>query len=276
MMRNEKSSHHSSFFISLLLASLIIYADINFTFFSQIRGTLSIVVTPFRFVANLPESTYSTTRDYMRSRSDVLEEIERLKTKIKKDEARFKSFDFYKNQNKELKNLLQIPAPSNGDWIAASVERNISQPLVSKLYLKKGILNDILPGQVVVDELGVLGQIVRVDADTSVVNFIIDINQWVSARVHRNNHLVILKGNGYDKMLIEYASNNADLQIGDELIIEGGDFPNGYPIGRISLIEQGSIFIYAEVTPYSKFQNNTAVMIYKPKEESESNNSDVK
>ncbi len=269
-MQNN-SLQHIRFFISLLFAFILIYGDINIAFFSQIRSTLSVVITPFRFVANLPENSYKTTSDYLRSRSDLLKEIDSLKSKITIDEARLKSFDFYEHQNKDLRNLLQITTLQRGKWIAVGVERNISQPLASKLYLDKGTLQDVVPGQAVVDELGIIGQVIRVDANTSVVNFITDINQWMSARIRRNNQLVILRGNGHDKLLLQYASNNVDIQVGDELLVEGGHFPTGYPIGQISAIEEGAIYIDAEVTPYSKFQNNTAVMLYVVDQTEESN-----
>lgn len=258
----ENNAYHKKFIATFILAFALIYTDINFTFLTPVREALSVVIYPFRFVGALPGNLYDGITDYAVSRQKMLDEMEQLKTKVSINDARLKSFEFFENENTELRNKLDIGQPPKGEWLVVEIERNINQPFSSEIFLAKGGLDNITPGNAVVDEYGILGQVVQVDVATSKVNLITNINQMLSGRVKRNNTFVALSGNGSDKLLVQFASNNTDLQLGDELYAVGENYPPGYPIGEITAIEKGAIYLNAEVTPYSRFKDNTVVMLY--------------
>ena len=122
-----------------------------------------------------------------------------------------------------------------------------------RLSLDRGQRDGVLPGMAVVDEMGVVGQVVRVEADASVVNLVTDGEQWLACRVKRTGALTVVRGvgDGGGELAVEFMNKDADLRIGDELIADGAAFPSGYPVGEVVSVDRpaGDIHLNARVRP---------------------------
>lgn len=258
------SSHIFRFFISLIFSALLIYGDLSLSLFADLRGGMSLVLTPFRAAAELPAKSYTAARDYIRNREALLREKAELEATIRENDVRLNSLDFFVRQNIRLREMLNLRARAAGagsDYAAAGLLRDFSHPLSERVLLDKGLGDEIFPCMAVVDGGGVLGQVVRADLQTSVVNLITDRGQWLTARARRNNLLVLLRGDG-GGLLIEYVPNSADLQVGDELVAAGGVYPSGYPVAVVSRAERGEVYMDAAAAPLSTFSDNDVVLVY--------------
>ena len=258
----SKFSRYVRFFLALLFSAALIYGDLTQPAFSQLRERISLVLVPLRAASELPAKTVFIIRNYFTSRQTLINEKAALLEKIQQENVRLKSMDFYIKQNEELRNLLNLRARLDGEWRTAELSRNFSQPLSKHIHLNKGVVNDILPGMTAVDDAGIIGQIIRVDADASIVNLITSSNQWMTARVQRNHVLLILRGDGDDGLIIEYAPNSTDVRIGDILLADGGVYPPGYPVATINAVTPDVVYMNATAVPLSRFWDNTAVLIY--------------
>ena len=125
-------------------------------------------------------------------------------------------------------------------------------------------------GQTVIDEYGILGQIINIYPNTSRLLLIIDEQQSVVVTVMRTGQRAIVTGQGIPSVLsLNYVFKTSDVRVGDELVSSGlgGRIPAGYRVGRIAHIkdEQADNFRSIEVTPAANFIDNAYVLILQDK-----------
>lgn len=262
-------SHYVRFFVAALFCAALIVGDLYFAAFNHLRAGMSLSLVPFRFAASLPGNVWEGVYNYTRSRDALLDEKQRLERRIVEEGAQLQALDFYKRQNRELRRMLDLKRRGEGKWLSAQVERDVSQSGARRIFLDKGLANGVLLGQVVVDESGVVGQVVRANVDTSVVSLLTDAGHWVSTRVERNNLFVILRGDGGRLLTLEYITNDSDIREGDILIADGGLFPPGYPVAVVESLEDGAVYKQGSARLISNFSDNLYALLYIPGEEEE-------
>lgn len=255
------------FALCALLGGALFYADSERGAFDELRGRMSAVLTPFRAAAAFPEEATAAALAHFRDREALLAERDELRAEIRKMRTRVNSLDFFAAQNDELRRALKLRRGLEGEWIAAEVAGDGRRSsFAGRLSLDRGQRDGVLPGMAVVDDLGVVGQVTRVEADASVVNLIVDGDQWLACRVRRTGALAVVRGvgDGGGELSVEFMNRDADLQIGDELFVDGGAYPPGYPVGRIISVDrpEGDIHLIARALPRARFSENRVVLIY--------------
>lgn len=256
------SLHFIRFAIAVLLCAGLIYGDLYLSAFDNLRSGMSRILVPFRFAAALPGRAYTAGYDYLRSREGLLLEKAALEQQILEGTVKLKSLDFYVQQNNELRQLLNLRQRLPGRWLAAEFSRHATQTTARRITLSRGIADGVLPGMAVVDETGIIGQVIRADVNTCVVGLISDPGQWIAARAARNNLLVILRGEGDGRLAIEYVPNDADLMEGDELVAAGGLYPSGYPLAVVDNLSPGAVYKEGYAALLSDFTDSAYVLLY--------------
>ena len=249
------------FLAAVLFSASLTIADLELRLFDPLRGGMSLVLSPFRYAGALPGRVTEGIHNYFTTRTYLLNEKRRLEEQLLQQSVRISSLDFFITQNDELRTLLKLKERLSGRWIAADVRQETSQLQQDRIYLNRGVGDGVLPGMTVVDELGIVGQIVRAAADGSAVNLLINPKQWITARVRRTGQLAIVRGVG-GAMEIFSLPGNSDLRLGDELIADGGVFPEGYPIGTVDDISRGVRYLDASVRPASSFYGRRTLLVY--------------
>ena len=254
------------FAVSVCLGGALFYADAGLNAFDRLRGDMALVLTPFRFVARAPERMLVSAEDYLRDRETLLAERDGLRAQIREMQVRANSLDFFAEQNDNLRQILKLQRDSGGQWIAAEVTADGRRAFAGRISLNRGERDGVLPGMAVVDEQGVAGQVVRVEADASVVNLITDGEQWLACRVKRTGALAAVRGagDGGGELSVEFMNKDADLQIGDELVADGGAYPPGYPVGNVISLDRptGDIHLTARVLPHSRPVERRILLVY--------------
>lgn len=250
------------FAAALSFSAALSAADLRFHAFESLRGGMSQILSPFRYAGELPLRAVSAARGYFGSRAELLRQNKELEEQLLRQTIRINSLNFYVEQNDELRAMLALRDRVPGDWIAADVRQETSQLQQDRIYLNRGAGDGVFPGMTVVDEQGVVGQIVRVGAADGAVNLLSHSRQWVAARVRRTGQLAIVRGGG-GAMEIYSMPANSDLEPGDELIADGGVFPAGYPVGKVSSVRRGVRYLTAPVAPASEFYGRRTLLIYK-------------
>ncbi|MEO8991571.1 MAG: rod shape-determining protein MreC, partial [Nitrosospira sp.] len=139
-------------------------------------------------------------------------------------------------------------------------------PFNRKVMLDKGSQSGVQPGQVVVDDIGVVGQITRDYPWASEVTLITDKDHSVPVQVVRNGLRSVISGTGKDAMLeLRYLAANTDIQEGDSLVTSGidGVYPPGLPVAVVSKIERNPTYVFARVTctPVAGVGHNRQLLI---------------
>jgi rod shape-determining protein MreC len=131
------------------------------------------------------------------------------------------------------------------------VERDIFK---RKLFLDKGLQANVQAGQVVMDDLGVVGQITRVYPWLSEVTLITDKDHSVPVQVLRNGLRTVVFGSGdTGDLTLRYMPNSADILEGDLLVTSGidGTYPAGLPVAKVGQIERDPAYPFARIKCYT-------------------------
>ncbi len=249
------------FAAAMLISASLIAGDLQLRLFDGLREQMSVILTPFRYSAELPSRAVSVTQDYFGDRDQLLAEKQEMADKLTLQALRIRSLDFFVDQNASLRTLLDLTTRLPGKWLAADIRPNASQIQQNRIYLGRGEKDGVALGMTVVDENGVVGQIVRVYADYCEVNLLTNPKQWIAARIRRTGNLAIVHGSG-DSLEIYSMHADSDLREGDKLIADGGAFPPGHAVGEISDISRGIRYLNASATPASGFYDHRTLLIY--------------
>ena len=129
-----------------------------------------------------------------------------------------------------------------------------SDPFSHQVLINKGALDGVYNGQPVINDQGVVGQVLHVGSTTSRVLLVTDSSHGIPVRVLRNDLRAIASGSGeLDKLELRNLPRNTDIQVGDLLVTSGlgGRFPMGYPVAKISRFsyEEGKPFAEVKAVP---------------------------
>ncbi|MEE8222341.1 MAG: rod shape-determining protein MreC, partial [Nitrosomonadaceae bacterium] len=170
-------------------------------------------------------------------------------------------------ENEHLRKLLESKPRNKSKFILAEIVSVPRDPFNRKIMLDKGIQSGSQSGQVVVDDLGVVGQITRIYPWLSEVTLITDKDHSVPVQVVRNGIRSVASGTGKNRTLeLRYMANNIDIQNGDLLVTSGidGVYPSGLPVALVSKIKRNNAahaFAYITCTPVAGVDRNKQVLI---------------
>ncbi len=136
-------------------------------------------------------------------------------------------------ENKELKKLLNAVNQIPDNFITGKVIANSSGSYIKTITLNVGTKNNVLIGNPVVNNWGMIGRVIEVGKKSSRVLLTTDINSQIPIYFEKSKHKAILVGKNSDLLEVRYLKPRVNL-INNERIItsgEGGLLPRGLPVG---------------------------------------------
>jgi rod shape-determining protein MreC len=151
-------------------------------------------------------------------------------------------------------------------FVAATILYANRDPFTRRVVVDKGSRDGVIPGEAVVDQTGVVGQVTRVFPWVSEVTLVTDKEQAVPIQVVRSGLRGVTFGVGFDGTLeLRFMPVNADIQNGDLLVTSGidGTYPAGLPVATVSNIERNAAYAFARISciPAAGVNNFTQVLI---------------
>lgn len=252
-----------AFFVMLSLALMAV--DARFKYLAEIRQVLSVVVYPLQKLANVPATLYGQLNELSVS-GELAEENTHLKQQHLVDRGQLMKLRALEAENARLRKLVGAARRVEDKALMAEILYVPRDPFNRKVILGAGSQSGVLAGQVVVDDLGVVGQITRDYPWASEVTLITDKDHSVPVQVVRNGLRSIISGTGKDGLLeLRYLAVNTDIQEGDSLVTSGidGVYPPGLPVAVVSKIERNSAQVFARVTctPVAGVNRNRQLLI---------------
>lgn len=206
-----------------------------------IRQSLSSLLSPLQYLANVPGELMDWTSDGLATRSSLKKQNKALLRQQLLMSERLQRFDHLLQENERLRALLGSPVHMDSRKMVAEVMEIASDPYHQYVVLNKGTSNGVFVGQPVVDAFGVVGQVIQVSKFTSRVLLVSDPKHAVPVRISRNDVRLVANGIGdMDEIAIKHVAKSTDIKVGDLLITSGlgKRFPEGYPVARVSEVEQ--------------------------------------
>ena len=236
-------------FIAVLLSVTLIVADARFHLFSGARLYLDSVVSPLIYLADSPRQLADGVSEQLQSRSQLLEENHKLEQQLFLLRSDLLRLSQMSQENERLRGLLGSPVQADSRKMVAEILAVDSDPFIHQVVIDRGERNGVFEGQPVVNDLGVVGQVISVGKTTSRVLLITDLSHALPVRVMRNDIRAIASGTGsLDELTLKNIPRSADLQQGDMLVTSGlgGRFPMGYPVAVVTR------FSFEEGNPFAK------------------------
>lgn len=234
------------------LALFLMVADNRFAFGKIIRISLATVLSPVTNTLISPVTAVQDSFKYVDNLSSVKLSEQEAHKKLLLQSQRANQVETLSLENTRLRQLLGLKETLSTPSQAAEVLYDAIDPYSRKVIVNKGSVHAVQLGSPVIDELGVLGQVIRVFPLTSEVAMIIDREQTTPVLNTRTGVRSVAYGNPSafgDVLELRFISGNADIQAGDTLSTSGVDgvYPAGLLVAKIEKVERRADSGFAKI-----------------------------
>ena len=233
-----------------LLSLLLLFVDARYRYLESARSVLSILTYPLQRAVAAPGVLWQQADSFFTLQGSVLRDNTRVRQQHTLDSVQLQQFQILQGENQHLRELLAVQQRATYPTQLAEivyVERDIFK---RKLFLDKGAQANVQAGQVVIDDIGVVGQVTRVYPWLSEVTLITDKDHSVPVQALRNGLRTMVFGSGdTGDLTLRYMPNSADIKEGDVLVTSGidGTYPPGLPVARVGRIERDPAYPFARI-----------------------------
>ncbi|MDG2395575.1 rod shape-determining protein MreC [Candidatus Thioglobus sp.] len=255
-------------FIPVIVAIFLILFDYKFSYLDNLRQSVATLISPVYVVVSLPTKLYTWIDEQGTSKDQLLSDNQNLTTELLKLKVKLQQIDGLTLENKKLRALLDssYTLPQT-NFTIARIEQVTRSRLKKQITINKGS-NDLLKvGQVTLGASGIVGQITETTPNNATILMISDPTQHVPVKNSRNGIQGISQGvaeNQYH-MQVKFIEPDLDIKMGDIFLSSslGGKFPDGYPVGKVTHVEQhkNESFLHIILEPIQQTQNLELVII---------------
>lgn len=235
----------------VVLSLLLLFVDARFKYLESARTVISIIVYPFQRLTTLPGMVWQEVSVHFETQSHLLRENARLQLQHSVDAAQLNQLQVLQVENAQLLRLSEMPQRVGYPMQMTEViyvDRDIFK---RKVIVNKGSQANVQLGQVVIDDIGVVGQVTRVYPWVSEVTLLTDKDHAVPVQVLRNGIRSVVFGSGdIGQLVLRYMPISSDIQSGDVLVTSGidGTYPAGLPVAKVIKIERDPAYPFARIT----------------------------
>lgn len=243
-------------FVFVVLSLSLLLVDSRWRVLDPARQAVSVALYPFQRLVLAPRDAIESVNGWFDAASLARTEKEALQrqrielAQISTHAAQLAA------ENRLLRRLLNVSEMVSQASVAVEVLYEPPNAFTHHLVFNKGSSSGIEPGMPVIDEGGVVGQVIRVTPFTSEAALLTDEKISIPAQVLRNGlRVIVFGGSSSGKVEVRYLTNDADIVPGDTLITSGvgGYFPAGLLVAKVDHIERdaASGFAVAVASPLS-------------------------
>jgi rod shape-determining protein MreC len=252
------------FFVSL--AVLLMVLDARFRYAESIREVVALLAYPLQRAALAPGELLGATADFFTTQVALKQENDQLKAKDLVAASDLLTLEALRAENAQLRRLMEARERVPRRSTLAEILYQGRDPFSRKVIIDKGGQQGIEPGQAVIDDIGVVGQVTRVHPLLAEVTLITDKEQRTPVEVVRNGLRAVIYGGGDKGTLdLSYTAANADVQADDLLVTSGidGVYPPGLPVAKVTKIERDPAYSFAKITciPVAGTDQNRQVLV---------------
>ena len=233
-----------------LLSLLLLFVDARYKYLERTRSVLSVLIYPVQQLVTMPSEALHKVGAFLTLQSTLMRDNAELRQRHVEDAAQMLRYQSVLAENQSLRQLTEMRQRVDYPMQMAEIvylERDIFK---RKLLLDKGARANVQAGQVVVDDMGIVGQITRVYPWLSEVTLITDKDHAVPVQVLRNGLRAVVFGSGdTSELALRYMPISSDIQEGDTLVTSGidGTYPPGLPVAKVGRIERDPAYPFARI-----------------------------
>ena len=257
---------------TLFLVSLCIglmFADHRYNHLEVVRSNISVALSPLRYLVSIPALTGNWVGDWFASYTEILNENSALKSKVRILNARLQKTQVLQAENTRLRNMLGSSRKLADRVIVAELLSVDQNPYRQLIEINKGTIDGVAIGHAVIDDFGVMGQVIHVNRYTATTMLISDPEHAIPVQFIRSGTRSIAFGNGSaDQLELRYLPATADIMVDDQLVTSGlgGRFPADYPVATVTSITADLThgFVSVLAKPQARLDSSREVLVIKP------------
>jgi len=265
--REQNTSIRTLFLVSLCV--VLMFVDQRFNHLEVVRSNISLVLAPLRYLVSLPVITVDWANEWLSSHTDILNENVVLKADGRILNARLQKMQVLQAENTRLRNMLGSSRKLADQVIVAELLSVDQNPYRQLIEINKGTNDGVALGHAVIDDFGIMGQVIHVNQYTSTTILISDPEHAIPVQFIRSGTRSVAFGNGsVDQLELRYLPATADIEVGDELVTSGlgGRFPADYPVAKVISIAKDLTrgFVTVLAKPLARLDSSREVLVVKP------------
>ena len=258
-------------FFLVVLSIAVMVVDHRFNHLEIVRSNISLVISPLRYLVSLPATGGNWLGDWFTSHTELMDENEALKDQRRILSARLQKLEILAEENARLRNLLGSSRKIADDVIVAELLSVDQNPYRQLIEINKGSSDGIEKGNAVIDDFGVMGQVIHVNPQSATTILISDPEHAIPVQFIRSGTRSVAFGGGSTRQLeLRYLPATADIMVGDELVTSGlgGRFPPNYPVATVTSINEDRIrgFVSVIAEPKARLDSSREVLVIKPRQ----------
>jgi len=234
-----------------VLSLMLLFADTRFRYLEGIRAGAAVVLYPLHRAVQIPGETLAWIGGYFAAKQTLSDENAALKQELLARAPAAQGYAPLQDENTRLKALVDVEARFADTAKAVEVLYTGRDPFAQKLFVNRGSASGIKPGEAVIDEIGVVGQVTRVFPNMAEVTLITDKDHAVPVRVERSGVRSVFFGAGAGRAPeLRFMAPTADIRVGDRLYTSGmdGTYPAGLAVAQVETVERETGQMFAHIT----------------------------
>lgn len=238
-------------FFAIFLSIIFIISDGRSSAMIQIRNVLETAVSGLYYFANTPRTVLDSVSNNFIDSQKLQIENQVLKEQIREKNADLLLLEQLKVENQRLRLLLSSPLRQDEYKKVAEVLTAEMDTYRQQVVINQGKNDGAFVGQPIIDEKGVVGQIISVGEKSSRVLLLTDVTHAIPVQVLRNDVRAIASGTGHNgELILDNLPRTIDIAKGDILVTSGlgGRFPEGYPVAMVETVINDGSNHFAKIT----------------------------
>mgnify|MGYP000227006216 FL=1 len=255
----------------LFCSVLLIFFDHKMNSFESVRGFLQSMVSPLQYLATTPKQMMNWAAENIVTRRQLIADNEQYKVNELVFHEQALQLDIVKKENERLRALLSSPLRNDAKKMVAEILAVDSDPYTHQVVINRGANEGVFEGQAVIDDEGIVGQVLHVGTTSSRVLLITDVTHAIPVRISRNGVRLIAAGVGViDRLTHNHVQHSTDIRVDDILVTSGlgGKFPEGYPVAEVTSVIQDESHAFARIQsqPVAKIDRLRYVLLLWPEQ----------
>lgn len=239
------------FFLAVTMSIALILLDGRSQAMIQVRNVLESAVSGLYYFSNTPRTVLDGVSNNFIGSQKLQLENQALKQQLFEKNNDLLLLDQLKVENNRLRLLLGSPLRQDEYKKIVEVLMAEMDAYRQQIIINQGKDDGAYIGQPVIDERGVVGQVISVGETSSRVLLITDVTHGVPVQVLRNDVRAVANGTGHsDELLLDNMPRGVDIEKGDVLVTSGlgGRFPEGYPVAIVESVQNDGSSHFARAT----------------------------
>lgn len=208
------------------------------------QNVVSVVISPFQKASAYVTNAFSGLIYNISSLGSLKSENESLKKQVADLQSQVVDYNQLKSENEQLKGIVDLPDEGdNRKYVPAMVISRDPGQWFSAFTIDKGSLDGIEVDEPVITSEGLVGVVISVNLNTSVVSTILDPSVHIGSIVSQTGDTGITQGeselvnNG--EFELAYLTKNSSVTAGDIIITNGrgGIYPKNLKVGIVQEIK---------------------------------------